>query len=158
MRPAPAPEEAPGDVPAARTPKGSLILQSATRYLLPLLLVFSVFLLLRGHDAPGGGFSGGLVASSAFVLFAVAHGTGIARQSLPAPPGVLMGLGLFLSGGSGALALLHGEPFLTAQWWTRPVPVLGDVGTPLMFDAGVYLTVGGAVLLMIFSLMEEEGR
>lgn len=139
--------------PEAESPKSSLILRSATRYLLPLLLLFSVFLLVRGHDQPGGGFAGGLSAAAAFVLYAIAHGPDTARRSLPQSPGFLIGLGLFAAGGSGVLALVTGRPFLTAQW--TAAPLLGQVGTPMLFDAGVYLTVFGVVLLLVFSLMED---
>jgi multicomponent Na+:H+ antiporter subunit A len=133
----------------------SLILSTATRYLLPLLLLFSVFLLIRGHNEPGGGFVGGLVAAAAFALYAIAYGVATARQILPIAPGRLIGLGLLLAVGSGILALVAGQPFLTGLWHPQPVPVLGKIGTPLLFDVGVYLTVIGVVLLIIFSLMED---
>jgi multicomponent Na+:H+ antiporter subunit B len=142
--------------PEPRGGTSSLILRTATRYLLPLLLLFSVFLLLRGHHEPGGGFAGGLVASAAFVLYSIAHGLDTARRSLPVAPGLLIGLGLLVAGGSGAVALGMEQPLFTAQWSARPVPILGEIGTPLLFDAGVYLTVAGVVLLMVFSLMEAE--
>jgi multicomponent Na+:H+ antiporter subunit B len=142
--------------PQAQGATGSLILRSATRYLLPLLLLFSVFLLLRGHQEPGGGFAGGLVASAAFVLYSIAHGVAAARRSLPLPPGMLIGLGLLLAGASGVLALALGQPLLTAQWSAWPIPILGEAGTPLVFDAGVFLTVAGVVLLIVFSLMEAR--
>jgi multicomponent Na+:H+ antiporter subunit B len=145
----------PGGSPEAQEGPGPLILRSSTRYLLPLLLLFSVFLLLRGHNVPGGGFAGGLVASAAFVLYAIAHSVATARRSLPLAPGYLIGLGLFVAGSSGAFALALGQPLFTAQWYARPAPILGKVGTPMLFDAGVYLTVAGVVLLMVFSLMEE---
>ncbi len=134
---------------------GSLILRTATRYLLPLLLLFSVFLLIRGHNEPGGGFVGGLVAAAAFALYAIAYGVATARQALPLAPGRLIGLGLLLAVGSGMFALAAGQPFLTGLWHPQPVPVLGKVGTPLLFDLGVYLAVVGVVLLIIFSLMED---
>lgn len=134
---------------------GSLILRTATRYLLPLLLLFSVFLLIRGHNEPGGGFVGGLVAAAAFALYAIAYGVATARQALPLAPGRLIGLGLLLAVSSGMFALAAGQPFLTGLWHPQPVPVLGKVGTPLLFDLGVYLAVVGVVLLIIFSLMED---
>ncbi|GAB4422193.1 MAG: Na+/H+ antiporter subunit B [Anaerolineae bacterium] len=134
---------------------GSLILSTATRYLLPLLLLFSVFLLIRGHNEPGGGFVGGLVAAAAFALYAIAYGVAAARQTLGLDPGRLIGLGLLLAVSSGIIALAAGLPFLTGLWHPQPVPVLGKIGTPLLFDLGVYLTVIGVVLLIILSLMED---
>ncbi len=135
-----------------------LILPTATTYLMPVLLLFSLFLLLRGHNEPGGGFAGGLVAAAAFVLLSVASGVGVARRALQVDPRSLVGVGLLLMIASGFIApLLYGEPFLTSHWWKFPV---GDyevsVGTPLLFDIGVYLGVAGTVLLIVFSLEEED--
>ncbi|MGQ9848769.1 MAG: Na+/H+ antiporter subunit B [Aggregatilineaceae bacterium] len=134
----------------------SVVLRTAIRYLLPLLLLFSVFALLRGHNEPGGGFVGGLVASSAFALYAIAFDVERARQLLPGSPRRLIGLGLLVAAFSGMIGVLVGEPFMTAQWDNRPIPVIGKLGTPLLFDIGVYLTVIGVVLTIIFALAEEE--
>jgi len=133
----------------------SLILSTATRYLLPLLLLFSFFLLLRGHNEPGGGFEGGLVAAAAFALYAIALDVGAARGILKVDPRVLIGLGVLTSAASGILSLLAGKPFLTALWFKHTLPVLGKVGTPLLFDMGVYLLVLGVTLMIIFALVEE---
>ena len=134
----------------------SLILRTATRYLLPLLLLFSVFVLLRGHNEPGGGFVGGLVAATAFALYAVAYDVQPAQQALHFSPRRFMGLGLALAVLSGIISLLAGDPFMTAQWFSREIPVIGKAGTPLLFDIGVYLVVIGVTLNIIFALAEEE--
>lgn len=152
----PDPRREPSESPDVQPTESSLILRSATLYLLPLLLLFSVFLLVRGHNQPGGGFAGGLVAAAAFVLFAIAHGTSSARWALPGNPLLLTALGLLVAGGSSVVGLVTGEGFFVSLWARLPWAVLGSVGTPLLFDAGVYLTVVGAVLVMIFSLMEDE--
>jgi multicomponent Na+:H+ antiporter subunit B len=133
----------------------SLILSTATRYLLPLLLLFSVFLLLRGHNEPGGGFVGGLVAAAAFALYAIAFDVQAARGILKVDPRVLIGVGVLTAASSGALSLLSGKPFLTALWLKQPLPVFGKVGTPVLFDLGVYLLVLGVTLMIIFALVEE---
>lgn len=133
----------------------SLILSTATRYLLPLLLLFSAFLLIRGHNEPGGGFVGGLVAAAAFALYAIADGVTTAQRILRLNPITLIGLGLLIAAISGFVAVVTGQPFMTGVWGSQPVPVLGKVGTPLLFDIGVYLAVIGVVLLIIFSLIEE---
>ncbi len=133
----------------------SVILSTAIRLLLPLLLLFSVFMLLRGHNEPGGGFVGGLVAAAAITLYALAEGAEEARRLLKLDPRSLIASGLSLSLSSGILPLLSGQPFLTALWLPLPLPVLGYVGTPLLFDLGVYLLVAGMALLIILSLMEE---
>ena len=134
----------------------SLILTTATRYLLPLLLLFSFFLLLRGHNEPGGGFVGGLVAAAAFALYAIAEDVQSTRQILKVEPRVLIGAGVLTAAASGALPLFTGKPFLTALGFKQPLPVLGKVGTPLLFDVGVYLLVLGVTLKIIFSLVEED--
>lgn len=135
----------------------SLILRAATRYLLPVLLLFSVFLLFIGHNKPGGGFIGGLMAAAAMVLSALAFGTATARRLLPIASQHLLGVGLLTAAASGIWGMFSGGPFLTSAWgeivlpgW-NPIPV----GTPLLFDVGVYLTVIGAVLTMLLALAEE---
>ncbi|MCS6962799.1 Na+/H+ antiporter subunit B [Thermoflexus sp.] len=133
----------------------SLILSTATRYLLPLLLLFSVFVLLRGHNEPGGGFVGGLVASAALALYSIAYGVAAARRMLRIDPRALIGVGLLIAIGSGLLSMARGLPFLTGLWVERELPLLGKVGTPLLFDVGVFLVVIGVVLTIIFALSEE---
>ncbi len=132
----------------------TLILRTATRLLVPLLLLFSLFLLWRGHHEPGGGFVGGLVAATAFVLIALAQGPAIARQVLRVRPTRLVPFGLATSLTAGCLALTRSEPFLTGLWMKSADAVL-PLGTPLLFDLGVYLTVMGVVLAMLLALMEE---
>jgi multicomponent Na+:H+ antiporter subunit A len=129
----------------------SPIFRTATRLLMPLLLLFSVFLLLRGHNEPGGGFVGGLVAAAAFALYSIAFGVERARHALLVKPLTLLGVGLLIALGSGIPAALRGQPFMTAQWAPGPV----TLGTPVLFDIGVFLVVAGVVLMMIFSLAEE---
>jgi len=135
----------------------SLILRVATRVLVPLLLLFSVFLLLRGHNLPGGGFVGGLVAASAFVLYVLAAGVHEAQAVLRVFPHTLLGAGLGCAYGAGVLALVLGEPFLTGLWLDLHLPVLGElhVGSTLLFDIGVMLVVVGTVLLMVFSVEDR---
>jgi multicomponent Na+:H+ antiporter subunit A len=132
-------------------PVASPVFRTAARLLMPLLLLFAVFLLLRGHNEPGGGFVAGLVASAAFALYGMAFGVHGARQALLVDPLVLLGTGLLVALGSGLPAVLRGQPFLTAVWPSGPVPL----GTPAVFDVGVFLVVAGVVLMMIFSLAEE---
>jgi multicomponent Na+:H+ antiporter subunit B len=134
----------------------SLILSTATRYLLPLLLLFSVFLLLRGHYEPGGGFVGGLVAAAAFALHAIAFGMPRTREVLRIDPRILIGVGLLVAALSGLFAWLFGNPYFSAVWLKQPWPILGKVGTPLIFDFGVYFVVFGVVMKIIFVLAEED--
>ena len=133
----------------------SLILSTAARYLFPLLLLFSLFLLLRGHNEPGGGFVGGLVAAAAFSLYAIAEGVATARRVLGVDSRALIGVGLLVAAVSGLIPLAAGQPFMTGMWSDYTVPLLGKVGTPLLFDIGVYLVVVGVTLTIVFSLAEE---
>ena len=133
----------------------STILQTATRLLMPLLLLFAVFLLLRGHNQPGGGFVGGLVVASSFVLYSIAFGVDASRRALLVRPATLLGVGLLVALTSGLPAVVTGQPFMTAQWVEVPVgPTAVAVGTPLVFDVGVFLAVVGVVLTIVFTLAE----
>lgn len=135
----------------------SIILQTATRFLSTLLLLFSLFLLLRGHDEPGGGFVGGLVAASAFALYATAYNVAAARAALRFDPRTIAALGLLIAAASGVPALLVGEPYLTSYWTEIELRGLPDLkfGTPLLFDVGVYLGVFGVTLTIVLALEEE---
>lgn len=136
----------------------SLILRTATQFLLPLLLLFSLFLYVRGHNEPGGGFVGGLMAAGALALYAIANDVAAARRVLRVSPQTLVAVGLLLALGSGLWAVVAGKPFLTGVWATIAVFELGElhIGTPLLFDLGVYLVVIGVALTVILSLLEES--
>ncbi len=134
----------------------SLILTTATRYLLPLMLLFSVFLLMRGHNDPGGGFVGGLMAASAFALYTLACGLRSAKKVFRMDPRTMIGIGLLVAMSSGLFSLLLGQPFMTGLWMTQEIPVLGKAGTPLLFDVGVYLVVLGITVTIVFALVDEE--
>jgi multicomponent Na+:H+ antiporter subunit B len=92
------------------------------------------------------------VAAAAFALYTLAFGTRSARDALLVKPMALIGIGLVMALCSGVPAVLRGQPFLTAQWLLDPVAI----GTPVIFDIGVFLLVTGVVLMMIFSLAEER--
>ena len=120
----------------------SLILSTAARFLLPLLLLFSMFVLLRGHNEPGGGFIGGLIAAAAFAFNAIASDVKTTRRTLHLDPRTLIPTGLTIALASGIIALFFGRPFMAGKWVTVYIPGLEelDVGTPLLFDCGVYLS------------------
>lgn len=130
----------------------SPILQTAAKYLLPILMLFSVFLLLRGHYYPGGGFVGGLVASIAFVLHSFAYGTEASMKIMRLHPLTLIPFGLAISTISVMLPTFFGYPPMTGLWLEQSVPVIGSVGTSLFFDIGVYLVVVGVVLTILFTI------
>ncbi|MFD2698359.1 Na+/H+ antiporter subunit B [Mesonia sediminis] len=134
----------------------TLILKTASDYLLPILLLFSIFILLRGHYLPGGGFVGGLMASIAFVLHAFANGLKDTKKLLKFHPGFLMPAGLLLSFLSGLLpVILQDAAFMTGLWLKNPIPVIGSIGTALFFDVGVYIVVLGVTLTIIFTISES---
>lgn len=135
--------------------RSSLLLLAATRILMPLQLLYAVFLLWRGHNVPGGGFVGGLVAASAFVLFALTSGVPAGRRALRIEPSRLLSLGLGVALFAGLIGVIQGRPFLSGVWGTLRI---GSeelaIGTPLLFDIGVFLAVMGVVLTIVFTLAE----
>ncbi|MEL6510338.1 MAG: Na+/H+ antiporter subunit B [Pseudomonadota bacterium] len=136
----------------------SLILQVATRYLSSLLLIFSIYMLLRGHNEPGGGFIGGLVGATGFILYAVACGTSGARQALRVSPQNIAAIGLGISLLSGLFSMFFADAPFTGQWLF--IGAEGDdkglpISTILFFDIGVYLVVLGAILTLVFAMEEE---
>lgn len=134
----------------------SLILATTVDVIFPTALMFSAFLLFAGHNAPGGGFVGGLVAGAAFVLrFVDAGPTGIAdRRRFP---GVLLGSGLAVAILAGTIGWLAGGDFLEGIKVAVALPLLGEVkaSSALVFDIGVYLIVVGLVRTVLFVLGEE---
>ena len=134
----------------------TLIFRTAAPYLTALMLMFSVFVLLRGHNEPGGGFIGGLIAASAFAIHGIAFGVAPVRRALYFHPMAVSGFGLLLAALSGMVSLAFGVPFLTGLWVSPTV--LGttiDLSTVMFFDIGVYLVVVGSITSIAFAL---EGR
>lgn len=133
----------------------TIILRATSTFLLPLLLLFSIFIMLRGHYLPGGGFIGGLIASIAFILYRSANGTENMKSLLRIHPGFLMPVGLAIALLSGLVSIFFkGKEFMTGLWFKDPLPVIGIVGTPLFFDIGVYLVVVGVTLTIIMTISE----
>ena len=133
----------------------SSILQTAARLLMPLLLLFALFLLLRGHNQPGGGFVGGLVVAASFVLYSIAFSVDAARRALLVRSSTLLGIGLLVALVSGLPGVVLGQPFMTSMWTTIALGSTElDIGTPLIFDIGVFLAVIGVVLTIVFTLAE----
>lgn len=133
----------------------TLILQTAGRTLFHTLIVFSLFLLFTGHNAPGGGFVGGLVAGGALILRYVAEGSDDLRRLVPVTPPSVLGAGLACAAVAGAVGLVAGESFLTYEALELTLPLFGSVklATVLLFDIGVYLIVVG----MVYAILESLG-
>jgi multicomponent Na+:H+ antiporter subunit A len=138
----------------------SVVLEVITRILFHTIVVFSVYLLFSGHNEPGGGFAGGLVAGLALVLRYLAGGRYELGEAAPVDPGLLLGAGLLFSGGTGVVGLMLGAEVLQTAILETTLPVLGDVKlvTSLFFDIGVYLVVVGLVLDVLRSLGAELDR
>jgi len=98
---------------------------------------------------------GGLIAAIAFVLHAFANGVAHTQKLLRFHPGILVPVGLSLSLGSGILPMVAGKPFLTVLWFDQPLPVIGMIGTALVFDIGVFLVVFGITLTILFTIAES---
>ncbi|KAA0213505.1 Na+/H+ antiporter subunit B [bacterium] len=138
----------------------SLILRTTTGFLLSLLMLFSVYLMLRGHNAPGGGFIGGLTATAALTLYAFAFDVATVRKMLRLDPLSIAGLGLALALCSGLPGMVGGDAYLTSRWAVLLLPDGAEIhlGTPLLFDFGVYLVVIGVGCAVLLTMAEERGE
>lgn len=130
------------------------------RLLLPIALVVSFYLFMRGHNQPGGGFVAGLVMSVAFILQYMVAGTQWVEAQMSLRPMRWMGFGLLSATLTGLGALLAGYPFLTTHTWHFSLPLLGDIhiASALFFDVGVYAMVVGSTLLMLTALGHQSVR
>jgi multicomponent Na+:H+ antiporter subunit B len=179
----------------------TLIFSTAIKILTPLFLLFSLYVFVRGHNHPGGGFIGGLMVAISFMFHVLAHGSkrtskdyfslilyGYNRKPeelrrayyknifnanilhrhterskeqdwkyylIRLRPSLLIAFGLILTVISGTIGLVMGKPFLTGIWFGAEIPLVGGLGTPLLFDLGVYFLVLGMVLKMIFTMSKE---
>ncbi|AWB96416.1 Na+/H+ antiporter subunit A [Agromyces badenianii] len=138
----------------------SILIEVLVRLLFHPAIIVSVYLLFVGHNAPGGGFAGGLLAGLALVARYLAGGRYELGEAAPVDAGRLLGTGLLLAAGTAAGALLFGGPVFESAWFETEVPVLGtiSIGTSTLFDIGVYLVVVGLVLDILRSLGGEVDR
>jgi len=144
------------DVLGQRWARGShlLMLINLSRMILPLALLVSVFIFLRGHNLPGGGFIAGLITAVALILQYVASGEKWTTQRLGVNYHHLAGIGVIIAGVTGLASWLFGYPFLTSTFDHFHLPLVGEfeLASALSFDLGVYLTVVGATLLILANL------
>ena len=138
----------------------SVVLETAVRLVFHTVLVFSAYLLFAGHNQPGGGFVGGLVAGAAFVLRYIAGGRAALAAAVPVDPGVPLGSGLVLASLTGIVPWLFGGQFLQSDYVELDLPLLGiaKLTSALAFDSGVYLVVVGLVLGVLRTLGAEAER
>jgi multicomponent Na+:H+ antiporter subunit B len=135
----------------------TLIFRTFAPLLTVLMLIFSIFVLLRGHNEPGGGFIGGLIGAAAFAMYGIAFGVQAVRRAMVFHPMSIAGLGLLVSTVSGFISAPLGYPFMTGIWI---YPSLAGVEVPLAtvisFDIGVYLVVLGTFASIALALEERD--
>jgi multicomponent K+:H+ antiporter subunit A len=130
------------------------------RLMFPVIGVVAVFLLLRGHDLPGGGFVAGVAMAAAFILQYMARGTTWVEARLHVMPVRWMGFGLLLAACTGAAACVLGYPFLTSYFAYAELPLVGRVpmASAFLFDLGVFALVVGATVLMLIAIAHQSLR
>jgi len=135
----------------------SPLLATGTRTMVPTLALFSVFLLVIGHDVPGGGFAGGLIASLALLLVFLSFGARGLRRALPVEPDIILGMGLAMAVLAGIVGAVFEGTFLTYTYVEWSAPLIGDVkvSSLLLFDLGVYVLVIGLVATAVLRLGAE---
>jgi multicomponent Na+:H+ antiporter subunit B len=134
----------------------NIILEKIVSLFLKVMLIFALYLLVRGHNNPGGGFIAAIIASTGFVFYAIIYGTKKVEKMLRLSTHQWMGIGLLLVLISTLLPLFFSKEIQTGLWIPSDFPVLGmlSLGTPLLFDTGVFVTVSGVILTIILSIME----
>ena len=138
----------------------TIIFRTVAPLIVASMLVFSVYVCLRGHNEPGGGFIGGLIGATSIALFGMSSGVSAVRRALKIDPMALAGFGVLLSGLSGLLSLFTTSPFMTSIWlYMHLGETTVPISTPLFFDLGVYFVVFGtlsAIALALESDREED--
>lgn len=135
----------------------TLILRTVAPPITALMLVFSVFVLLRGHNEPGGGFIGGLIAASALAIYGIAYGVSAVRRAIRFHPMSIAGFGLLVGALSGVVSVFAGVPFMTGLWiYPSVFGVEIPLATVISFDIGVYFVVLGSVASIALALEERE--
>jgi multicomponent Na+:H+ antiporter subunit B len=135
----------------------TVIFRTVAPYLAALTVLFSIFVLLRGHNEPGGGFIGGLIAASGIALYGIATGVEDVRRALYIHPIQIAAFGLFIAALAGFAAFMLNMPFMTVLW-TFP-QLFGTelaLSTALVFDIGVYCVVVGAISSIALVLEEQD--
>ncbi|WP_337018307.1 Na(+)/H(+) antiporter subunit B [Oceanobacillus massiliensis] len=136
----------------------NMILQTTTSLIAFILLGFAVYLLLAGHNSPGGGFVGGLMTSGAILLLYMAYGIETVKKMLPVNYTTLIPIGLLLAVGTGIGSFIFNVPFLSHTFGYFTFPVFGEVelATAMLFDFGVYFTVVGVMMTIILTIADDQ--
>jgi multicomponent Na+:H+ antiporter subunit B len=135
----------------------TLIFRTLSPLIVTIMLVFSVYICLRGHNEPGGGFIGGLIAAAAVAVLGMSSGPAFVRQALRFDPLAFAAFGVLLAGCSGLLSLFTGNPFMTSIWlYVEVGRSIVPLSTPMFFDIGVYFVVFGSISAIALTLEAEE--
>ena len=135
----------------------TVIFRSIAPYLTSLMVLFSIFVLLRGHNEPGGGFIGGLIAASALAIYGIACGVAPVRRAIYFHPMAIAAFGLFMSTMAGVLSMFAGVPYMSGLWiYPHLFGVEIALSSVLIFDVGVYLVVVGAISSIALALEERD--
>jgi multicomponent Na+:H+ antiporter subunit B len=137
----------------------TVILRAVAPLIVGTMLVFSVYICLRGHNEPGGGFIGGLIAASAIAVLGMSWGRDAARRALRFDPVAIAAFGVLLAAASGLLSLFTGNSFMTSIWlYLELGGATLPLSTPLFFDIGVFLVVLGALSAIALGLETDDGE
>jgi multicomponent Na+:H+ antiporter subunit B len=137
----------------------TVIFRTIAPLIVAIMLVFSVYICLRGHNEPGGGFIGGLIAASAIAILGMSGGAAPTRQALRVDPLSIAGFGVFIAGLSGLLSLFTGSPFMTSIWlYLELGQTTVPLSTPMVFDIGVYFVVFGTISAIALGLEGDGGE
>ncbi|MDP1573999.1 MAG: MnhB domain-containing protein [Coxiellaceae bacterium] len=132
----------------------SPIFKMAANFLLMITLIFSIWVLFRGHNSPGGGFIAGLISACGFALYLLAYGASALKKMIRINLFSLLIIGFFCVLISGIASVLQHNIFLTAVWIKLPFSSI-LLGSPILFDVGVYLAILSSVLMIMLSLEES---
>jgi multicomponent Na+:H+ antiporter subunit B len=135
-----------------------LILRTTTTIIAFVILAFSIYLFLAGHNAPGGGFIGGLMTAAAIVLLYIAFGLGTMSRVFKWSSTTLIAIGLLTAIATGIGSFLFKQPFLSHTFGHFHLPFLGDIelATAMLFDLGVYFTVIGVTMTIILTIADDQ--
>lgn len=137
----------------------TIIFRTIAPLIVATMLVFSVYVCLRGHNEPGGGFIGGLIGASAIAVLGMASSAAQARKALYFDPLSIAGFGVLLAGLTGLISIFNGNPFMTSIWlYLELGEATVPLSTPLVFDLGVYLVVFGTISAITLGLESDEGE
>lgn len=134
----------------------TIILQTAIKVLLPVFFVYSLYLLFRGHDSPGGGFIGALVISIALIFHMIAFGVTLTIEKYRINTMWFTAIGLLLVFLGGVGPMIFGDGFFHAMWSKLKIPMVGTLSSVLLFDIGVYIGVIGSIMKISLTILEED--